>query len=158
MVDHLVGLAPKAIILSYTSSSYALGAEADARVHARLETRAKSIRMIFPCLAAASALCKVNARRICLVHPPWWSEAVSDQGSRSRRIRERTYAPHGSSRFHRWKRHARNRRDQCVGNATPEARDICEPNRDVGGVAHGRASQERQELRADLCVLTKEWS
>lgn len=46
-VDRLVGLAPKAIILGYTSSSYALGAEADARVHARLEKRANSIRMIF---------------------------------------------------------------------------------------------------------------
>jgi maleate isomerase len=79
-VDRLVGVAPKAIILGYTSSSYALGAEADARVHARLETRAKSIRMIFPCVAAASALRQLNAQRICLVHPPWWSEAVSDQG------------------------------------------------------------------------------
>src|SRR5262245_65854486 len=35
-VDHLVRLKPRAILLGYTSSSYALGAEADARVRARL--------------------------------------------------------------------------------------------------------------------------
>lgn len=79
-VDRLVELSPKAILLGYTSSSYVLGAEADARVHARLEDRAKGIRIIFPCPAAASALRQLNAQRICLVHPPWWSDAVSDMG------------------------------------------------------------------------------
>lgn len=43
-VDRLTRLRPRAILLGYTSSSYALGSEADARVRARLEDRAKVSR------------------------------------------------------------------------------------------------------------------
>jgi maleate isomerase len=79
-LDRLVELAPRAILLGYTSSSYALGAEADARVHARLEERANDIRVISPCVAATSALRQLGVQRICLMHPPWWSDATNDQG------------------------------------------------------------------------------
>ena len=79
-VDRLVGLAPRAILLGYTSSSYALGGEADARVRARLEDRAKGIRVIFPCLAATAALAELGVQRIALVHPPWWTETANEQG------------------------------------------------------------------------------
>jgi maleate isomerase len=79
-VDRLVRVRPRAILWGYTSSSYALGAEADARVRARLEGRAKGIQVIFPCPAAAAALGEIGAQRICVVHPPWFTETVSEQG------------------------------------------------------------------------------
>lgn len=79
-VDRLVELAPRAILLGYTSSSYALGAEADSRVRARLEQRAKGIPVIFTCQAATTALRHLKVRRISIVHPPWWSEAANDEG------------------------------------------------------------------------------
>jgi len=79
-VDRLVELAPRAILLGYTSSSYALGAEADGRVRARLEQRAKGIPVIFTCQAATTALRHLNVRRISIVHPPWWSDASNNEG------------------------------------------------------------------------------
>ena len=79
-VNRLVGLAPRAILLGYTSSSYALGAEADGRARARLEDRAKGIRVIFPCLAATAAFRELRVQRIALVHPPWWTETANEQG------------------------------------------------------------------------------
>jgi maleate isomerase len=79
-VDRLVELAPRAILLGYTSSSYALGAEADAQVRARLEQRAKGIPVIFTCPAATTALRHLNVRRISIVHPPWWSDASNNEG------------------------------------------------------------------------------
>jgi maleate isomerase len=79
-VDRLVELAPRAILLGYTSSSYALGAEADSRVRARLEQRAKGIPVIFTCQAATTALRHLNVRRISIVHPPWWSDASNSEG------------------------------------------------------------------------------
>lgn len=80
-VDRLVELAPSAILLGYTSSSYALGAEADDRVRVRLEQRAKGIRVIFPCPAAATALRLLNVQRISVFHPPFWKEEANEQGS-----------------------------------------------------------------------------
>jgi hypothetical protein len=48
----LVWLAPRAILLGYTGCGYALGAEADDRVRARLEQRAKGV---FPRVAVMLA-------------------------------------------------------------------------------------------------------
>lgn len=79
-VDRLVELAPSAILLGYTSSSYALGSDADERVRGRLEQRAKGISIIFTCPAAATALRQLGVRRLSLVHPPWWSAEANDQG------------------------------------------------------------------------------
>jgi maleate isomerase len=79
-VARLVELAPRAILLGYTSSSYALGAAADEQVRARLQQRAKGIPLIFTCPAAAAALRQLAIRRLSLVHPPWWSEEANEQG------------------------------------------------------------------------------
>jgi maleate isomerase len=79
-VDRLVELAPRAILLCYTGSSYALGAEEDERVHRRLELRAKGVPVIFTCAAAAAALRELAVRRLSLVHPPWFSEETNESG------------------------------------------------------------------------------
>lgn len=80
-VDRLVGVAPKAILFAYTSSSYALGAEAERQVQARLQERAKGAPLILTCQAAAAALRSLGARRLSIVHPPWFSEASNSAGA-----------------------------------------------------------------------------
>jgi maleate isomerase len=78
--DQLVELAPRAILFAYTSSSYALGAAGEIAVRDRLEQRAKGIPIIPTCRAATSALHSLGVHRISLIHPPWFSESLSEQG------------------------------------------------------------------------------
>jgi maleate isomerase len=75
-------LNPGAILFAFTSSSYALGAAAEDAVRARLEQKANGIPVIFASQAAKAALNLLGAKRICLIHPPWWSESSNEQGAR----------------------------------------------------------------------------
>jgi maleate isomerase len=79
--DQLVALAPRAIMFAYTSSSYALGAEGEIAVRDRLEQRTKGIPILPTCRAATSALRSLGVRRVSLIHPPWFSESVNEQGN-----------------------------------------------------------------------------
>jgi maleate isomerase len=79
-VDQLVGLAARAILFAYTSSSYALGAAGEESVRARLAARAQTIPVLLTCPAAADALRLLGVRRLALVHPPWFSEETNTQG------------------------------------------------------------------------------
>ena len=79
-IDQLVALKPRAIAYAFTSSSYALGAEAE-RVHrTRLEKRAGGISVILTCIATTEALRLLGAQRIALIHPPWFSEDTDAKG------------------------------------------------------------------------------
>jgi len=79
-IDQLVALEPRAIAYAFTSSSYALGAEAE-RVHrTRLEKRAGGISVILTCIASTEALRLLGAQRIALIHPPWFSEDTNAKG------------------------------------------------------------------------------
>jgi len=79
-VEQLVGLAPRVILFAFTSSSYALGAEADQGVRVRLESRSGKIPVLFTCPAATEALRVLGAHRIGLIHPPWFTEEMNTQG------------------------------------------------------------------------------
>jgi maleate isomerase len=79
-VDCLVELAPRAILLGYTSSSYALGADADEVVRTGLEQRTKGVPVIFTAPVAVAALRQLAVRRVSIVHPPWWTTEANDQG------------------------------------------------------------------------------
>lgn len=79
--EQLVGLAPHVILFAFTSSSYALGAEADSHVRARLEQRAKGIPVMLTCPTATAILRVLGVRRISIIHPPWFTDATNDQGS-----------------------------------------------------------------------------
>jgi maleate isomerase len=68
------------ILYAFTSSSYALGTEGDDGLRASLEKRAGGIPVMFTCGAALEALRFVGARRIALVHPPWFSDDISRKG------------------------------------------------------------------------------
>ena len=78
--DQLLALKPRAIVYAFTSSSYALGAEAEGALRARLEKRAGGVPVILTCMAATEVLRVIGAHRIALTHPPWFSEEANAQG------------------------------------------------------------------------------
>src|SRR5262245_56637347 len=76
-VQQLVDLSPRAILYAYTSSSYLLGHEAEEQFRSRLESISQGIPVFPTCLAAIEALHQLNAKRLALIHPPWFSEDVN---------------------------------------------------------------------------------
>src|SRR5712692_4399789 len=76
----LARLTPRVILYAFTSSSYVLGAQADDALRARLEKRVQGIPVILTCVAALEALRILGARRVALIHPPWFSEEVNGKG------------------------------------------------------------------------------
>ena len=71
---------PRAIMYGYTSSSYVLGAAGDEAFRSRLEKAAAGVPVILAAQAASAALRMVNARRVAIVHPPWFSDEVNEKG------------------------------------------------------------------------------
>jgi hypothetical protein len=81
-VDHaamlLASIPASVIVYAYTSSSYILGVDGDKALKARLEARAPGIPVVIPMPACCLALRAVGARRIALIHPPWFSADVTE--------------------------------------------------------------------------------
>jgi maleate isomerase len=71
-----------AIAYAFTSSSYVLGADEDARLKARLEQRTRGIPVVITCAAAVLALRALGARRLALIDPPWFSAELNQLGAR----------------------------------------------------------------------------
>jgi maleate isomerase len=78
--ERLRELAPGAIGFAYTTSSYLLSADADAAVRARLQQRVGGIPVVLAAPSAIEALRTIGAKRVALVHPPWFSEEVNAKG------------------------------------------------------------------------------
>ncbi len=77
----LLASAPlSAIALCFTGSSYVRGAEDDAALQARLEARTRGIPVAVACASAAVALRTLGARRVALIHPPWFSTELNVLG------------------------------------------------------------------------------
>ena len=72
---------PQAIGLSFTGSSYVLGPDGDIALKARLEARARGVPIAITCLAAVAALRAFGARRVALIHPPWFAEGMDLRGA-----------------------------------------------------------------------------
>ena len=79
-VELLAAVKPNSIIYAFTSSSYALGVGGDEVLRTRLERVAGGIPLILAAAAASAALRAVSARRVAIVHPPWFSEETNDKG------------------------------------------------------------------------------
>ena len=77
----LTEVRPNAIVYGFTSSSYALGPEGDAALKTRLEAKVKSIPVTLTCQAAVSALRALGARRVALVHPPWFADDIEQRST-----------------------------------------------------------------------------
>ena len=78
----LAPLTPNAIVYAFTSSSYILGSEADARLKARLQNRTGGIPIVIQTPSLASALQALDSERIALIHPPWFSTELDALGAR----------------------------------------------------------------------------
>jgi maleate isomerase len=78
--ETLAAVRPQAIALCFTSSSYVLGPDGDVALKARLEVRTQGIPVAITCVAAVSALRTVGARRVALIHPPWFTDDMDQRG------------------------------------------------------------------------------
>ena len=76
----LSSFAPSSVILGFTSTSYIDGPAGDPMLVTRIEKATKGIPVILPTLAFAEALRYLNARRVAIVHPPWFSEEANSLG------------------------------------------------------------------------------
>lgn len=78
----LLAAAPiDAIGCGFTASAYALGADGEAAMLARLEERTGEIPATATAAAAAAALRRLGLERISLVHPPWFDAELRQLGS-----------------------------------------------------------------------------
>jgi maleate isomerase len=71
-----------AIVYAFTSSSYIRGRADDARLKQRLETRTRGIPVVISSAAAVAALKILNATKLALISPPWFSADMDEKGAR----------------------------------------------------------------------------
>jgi maleate isomerase len=76
----LTRLKPRLILYAFTSSSYVLGEKDDDNLRTRIEQRAGGVKVLFTCAAAVEALQLMRARKLALIHPPWFAEALNAKG------------------------------------------------------------------------------
>ena len=79
-VKQLEGLKPRVIVYGFASSSYANGSQADEPLRQRLEKAAGGVPVVLPAVAAVDALRTLNARKLALILPPWFSEQTISYG------------------------------------------------------------------------------
>ncbi len=78
----LLAAAPiNAIGCGFTASAYALGADGEAAMLARLEGRSGDIPVTATANAAAAALRRIGVERVAIVHPPWFDTELSSLGT-----------------------------------------------------------------------------
>ena len=78
----LLAAAPlDAIGYAFTSSAYVIGAEGEAAMVARLQTRTGGIPVAATCAAAVLALRALGVSRMALVDPPWFDEELDSLGA-----------------------------------------------------------------------------
>ncbi len=77
----LLAAAPiDAVGVGFTSHAYVIGAAAEADMVRRLEAVTRGIPVVSPGLAFADALRALGARRVLLVHPPWFDPELAELG------------------------------------------------------------------------------
>lgn len=77
----LARLSLKAIVFAFTTSSYVQGTTGEESFKARLQKRAHGVPVLLPCQAAVEACQILGVRRIALIHPPWFPDAVNQAGT-----------------------------------------------------------------------------
>jgi maleate isomerase len=71
-----------AIVYAFTSSSYVRGRADDEPLRQRLQTRTRGIPVVISSAAAILALKALNATRLALISPPWFSAEMDLHGAR----------------------------------------------------------------------------
>lgn len=77
----LARLPLRSVVFAFTTTSYILGARGRQALTARLEDASNGIPVLLTGDAATAACRALGARRIALVHPPWFTEDVVGQGA-----------------------------------------------------------------------------
>ena len=78
----LLAAAPiDAIGCGFTACAYALGADGEEAMLARLEERSGDIPVTATATAAVAAMRGIGAERVAIVHPPWFDTELSSLGS-----------------------------------------------------------------------------
>ncbi len=77
----LASIPVSVIVYAFTGSSYILGVGGDEALKARLEARAPGIPVVIAASACCLALRAVGARRMALIHPPWFSADLDRRGA-----------------------------------------------------------------------------
>lgn len=78
--ESLRSLNPHVILFGFTSSSYFLRIDGEDRLIARLQTASQPTRVILTCRAATEALNVLGAKKIAMIHPPWFPTEVNEKG------------------------------------------------------------------------------
>jgi maleate isomerase len=73
-------LKPRLILYAFTASSYVLGEQDDDHLRTRIEQGTGGVKVLFTCPAAVEALRLMGARKLMLIHPPWFAETLNAQG------------------------------------------------------------------------------
>jgi maleate isomerase len=76
----LTRLKPRLILYAFTSSSYVLGEKDDDHLQSGIEQRAGGVKVLFTCPVAVEGLRLMGARKVALIHPPWFAEALNAKG------------------------------------------------------------------------------
>jgi maleate isomerase len=85
-VEALAGVA-QVILYAFTSSSYVLKAKEEEALRARLEQRGGGVPILLTCPAGVSALRVLGAKRVAVVHPPWFPAQLNASGEQSYQAR-----------------------------------------------------------------------
>jgi maleate isomerase len=73
----IASLNPKVILYAFTSSSYSLGVKSELELNERLHKLTNGIPIIQTCKAATDAFQLLGAKKICLIHPPWFPNEMN---------------------------------------------------------------------------------
>ena len=76
----LSSLNPKVVLYGFTSSSYTLGIQAEEQLLERLKKLTNGVPVILTCKAAIEAFRLFDAKKIALIHPPWFSDEINSKG------------------------------------------------------------------------------
>src|SRR5215813_3912690 len=76
----LAALPMQAIAFAFTTTGYILGPDGEQALKARLEQRSNGIPVLLQCPAAVAAFRALGARRIALLHPPWFADDQQQLG------------------------------------------------------------------------------
>jgi maleate isomerase len=79
-IELLAALPTQAIVFTFTTSSYILGPGGEGALKARLEKRSKGVPVLLSGPAAVAAFRALGARRIALIHPPWFADDQQQMG------------------------------------------------------------------------------
>ncbi|HYW32616.1 MAG TPA: hypothetical protein VE869_14050 [Gemmatimonas sp.] len=79
-VERLAELAPQTILVGFSSSSYVISRDEENAMLARLAPRALRSSIVLSTLATVAALRALGARRVAVMHPPWFSAEMNAAG------------------------------------------------------------------------------